>query len=413
MGLPIINLSLLPVFPANVVGSGPIVITKAGLTYTFDWDIATFSENPAPDTTQTLLLGYSPSTGAAELYPLAGIQSGFEITASQIIDSTATGRAVLTGDAVAGRTALGLGPIATLNVGAGLAAGGGDLSLGNTAVTPGIYVRATVTVDQQGRITAAASNSNSADVPRSYLAGLALSNNVTDATNDIDIAAGICRSAANANDLTLPAANVKQIDVAFSEYVSIGTASGGRASADNLTGAKWFNVFLIGGAGKNDQGFFATSASPTLPSGFTYSRRIGSVYWTGSAIKSFTQTGDTVHWTSPPLDVNVSNLAGTTTAYTLTTPTGFKCLAILNIAVGDSTGAIRVYIHSPDNADEAASATAAPLSTSWVVVTTATSTGPAQIMTGTASNIRAVSNDTATTLAIATLGYIDRRGRDD
>jgi hypothetical protein len=256
--------------------------------------------------------------------------------------------------------------------------------------------------------------SASGTLPRSYLTGLALSNNGADATNDIDIASGICRASDNAADLTIAATHVKQIDVVFAEYSVIGTASGGRDSADNLTGAKWFYAYLIGGSGKNDQAFFSTSASPTLPSGFTYSRTIGSVYWTGSTVKAFTQTGDVFHWTAPALDVDVTNLGGSTTGYTLTTPTGRKCLAILNITVGDGTAATRVYVHSPDNGDDAASATANPLATTWVIVNTANSShGAVQIMTGTTSNIRAVSSDTSTTLKIATLGFIDRRGRDD
>lgn len=164
MALPIINLSLIPTFPARVFGSGPVTIVKTGLDITIDWDISTFSTNPAPDTAQALLLGYSPSTGAGELYPLAGIQSGFQITASQIIDSTATGRAVLTGDATAGRTALGLGPIATLNVGSGLSSSAGALLLANTAVTPGTYTLATITVGADGRVTAASSGALAAGI---------------------------------------------------------------------------------------------------------------------------------------------------------------------------------------------------------------------------------------------------------
>lgn len=412
MALPIINLSLLPVFPANVVGSGPVTVEKAGLTYTFGWDVTAYSLNPAPAVPDVDILGYNTATGATERYDLSALVPAFSITASQISDSTATGRSVLTGSAVDGRTALGLGAVAQLAVGTGLTSSGGALLVSETGVSAGAYSNPSITIGADGRITAAASGV--VTLPRSYLAGLRLSNNGTDATNDIDIAAGICRSSANANDLTLAATNVKQIDVAFAEYVSIGTASGGRDSSDNLTGAKWFNVYVIGGSGKNDQGFFSTSASPTLPSGFTYSRRIGSIYWTGSTIKAFTQTGDMVHWTAPLLDVDVSNLGGTTTSYTLTTPTGVKCQAIVNITVGDGTAAVRIYVHSPDNADDAASATATPLASAWVVVNTAnSSSGPHMIMTGTTSNIRAVSSDTNTTLKIATLGYVDRRGRDD
>jgi len=71
MALPIINLSLIPVFPANVVGDGPIVVTKAGLTYTLGWDITTFGTNPTP-AASSLTLVYNPESGSAELINISG-----------------------------------------------------------------------------------------------------------------------------------------------------------------------------------------------------------------------------------------------------------------------------------------------------------------------------------------------------
>ncbi|MDO9364667.1 MAG: hypothetical protein Q7T60_17195 [Sphingopyxis sp.] len=108
MALPIINLNLIPVFPANVLGDGPIDITKSGLTYTFSWNITAFAENPAPSFPNVQFLGYNSATGSTELYNVSSLVPSFQITASQISDSTLTGRTILTGDAVAGRSALGL-----------------------------------------------------------------------------------------------------------------------------------------------------------------------------------------------------------------------------------------------------------------------------------------------------------------
>lgn len=77
MGLPIINLSLVPTFPARVFGSGPIVITKAGLDYTFSWDASTYSINPVPSG-MSYVLSYDPSTGATELIPVSGVAADWD-----------------------------------------------------------------------------------------------------------------------------------------------------------------------------------------------------------------------------------------------------------------------------------------------------------------------------------------------
>lgn len=77
MGLPIINLSLIPTFPARVFGSGPVVITKAGLDYTFGLDVSTYSLNPAPSG-MAYVLSYDPSTGSTELIPVGGVAADWD-----------------------------------------------------------------------------------------------------------------------------------------------------------------------------------------------------------------------------------------------------------------------------------------------------------------------------------------------
>lgn len=165
MALPIINLSVVPLFPAHVVEDGPIVITKSGATYTFGWDPSRLYSNPAPsDPSLIQVVGFNPVAGISERYPLSAIQGGFQITAAQISDSSTSGRGVLTGTAAAGRTALGLGDIVTLNAGAGLTASGGNLVIANSGVSAGSYPNANITIGADGRITAATSGSGAGDV---------------------------------------------------------------------------------------------------------------------------------------------------------------------------------------------------------------------------------------------------------
>lgn len=244
-------------------------------------------------------------------------------------------------------------------------------------------------------------------LPFGYYAGLTLSNNATDATNDIDVAAGAARDAADGMNLTMSATCVKQIDVAFAEYSSPGTASGGRDSTDNLTGAKWFQVFLIGGSGKNTQPFISTQTAPTYPSGFTHRRRIGSVYWTGSTLRGFIQTGKLFSWLLPPaLDIDTSTLTTTPTSFTISTPLNYVVRALGNLYVFNSGAAGLVYARSPDQTSVATSQTATPLATVASNTNTIHS-AQAHVLTNTSSQINLVASAASTTARWATLGWED------
>jgi hypothetical protein len=158
-------------------------------------------------------------------------------------------------------------------------------------------------------------------LPRGYGTGIQLSNNTSDATNDIDFSAGTVRDDSDTANLTLAATNVKQLDVEFAEYSTIGTPSGGRAAADNLTGAKWFYCWVIGGAGKNTQGFFSTSATPVLPTGFTWKAYRGRIYWSGSTIRAFVQVGrNRFDWVVEAADWDVINPGTSAVNRTVTAP---------------------------------------------------------------------------------------------
>ena len=247
-----------------------------------------------------------------------------------------------------------------------------------------------------------------AGLPRGYLAGLTLANNVTDAVNDIDVAAGAARDDANGNDLITTATIVKQIDVVFAEYAAPGTPSGGRASADNLTGAKWFHVFMIGGSGKNTQPFFATSLSPTLPTGFTFKRRIGSVNWTGSTILAFKQDGDEFLLNTPVADINTSTLSTTAVLFAVTVPDGVKVRAIVDFSMFHATSSA-VLISSPDQAD-----TAPAVNGIATMMSVNAYSGSGKIVrTDTSRRIRARASAASTNLFGTTNGWLDRRGRDD
>jgi hypothetical protein len=240
-----------------------------------------------------------------------------------------------------------------------------------------------------------------------HLSGLGLANNASDATNDIDVAPGAARDDADTGDLVLAATVVKQIDVAFAEYVAPGTPSGGRDSTDNLTGAKWFDVYVIGGAGKNAQPFYTTSATPTLPSGFTRKRFIGSVLWMGSFLKGFVQFGSRFLFLAPPaLDIDAT-IGASATNYTLAVPRNRRVTALLNLYVFNGSSAAVVYARAPDQADDGPSQTATPMP-SMAASTGAIASGQVQVLTNTSGQVTLRAQNASTLVRASTIGWIDQ-----
>lgn len=195
-------------------------------------------------------------------------------------------------------------------------------------------------------------------LPYNHLGGLTLSNDTTDATNDISIAIGSARSSVNVVDgaastlpsdqidLELPVSIIKQLDVAWAQdnynpidAVSGGDRSGGRSSSA-IANTTW-HVFLIGGRNVKTDILFHDSVTQSsilaeLRMGYTAYRRIGSIVRTGGAIKAFTQFDDRFLWTTPPLDFDTQAPGTSAVTATLTVPTGIVVEA--DVSVGLYTG---------------------------------------------------------------------------
>lgn len=246
--------------------------------------------------------------------------------------------------------------------------------------------------------------------PRGYVDGFIMSNNGSDANNDLDIAAGSCRDDGNAANITLAASITKRLDATW----TAGTNQGGLDTGSEAN-STWYHVFVI----RHPTTFvvdvlFSTSASaPTMPSGYTQKRRIGAVYNDGSGnLLAFVQHGDLFYWKTPILDVDVSNLSTTEVEYALTVPTGVRVRA--NFTAETSTTARMIYIHPTDVTDQAPSETAAPLSTLDYVSSGGgvfAASMDMWMLTDTTGKIaaRAESNGT---LRVATRAWIDARGKD-
>jgi hypothetical protein len=249
----------------------------------------------------------------------------------------------------------------------------------------------------------------SAQLFRSYLAGLRLANNGTDAEHDIDIAVGEARADDDTDDIALGTLLTKRIDAAW----VVGNNEGG-LDTGTVTTTRWYHVFLIKrpDTGVVDALFSLSATTPTLPANYTKQRRLGAVLTNGSSnLVAFSQRGDEFLWAVPVLDVNATNQGTSAVLQALSVPAGVQVEAIYNLR----TSAVAVYISAPDASDQAPSASgAAPLS-SAANAGAAMVHGPSRVRTNTSSEVRSriAASGAGENFQIATLGWVDRRGQDD
>jgi hypothetical protein len=265
--------------------------------------------------------------------------------------------------------------------------------------------------------TSAAPSWGTTPVPRAYLAGLAVSNNGSDATNDIDIAVGVCRDKDNSATITLASALTKQLDAVW----AVGTNAGMRATGAAITDTT-YHIFAIL---RPDTGVVDIAADTSITganiaantnAAYTKIRRIGSIVRTGGAIKAFSQNGDEVLWSAAALDLNAVPNSTTAANATLTVPVGIKVEALFRAQLTDATtSGIAVLFSSPDESDQAASETAAPGASIVSVGAGPAISGHFRVRTNTSAQIRyrMETADVDADVQISTYGYIDRRGRDD
>lgn len=316
--------------------------------------------------------------------------SGFELVDLQTPGALTVSAFIQTllddANAAAARATLGAAPTSrAINTGAGLS-GGGDLSADRTLSANPSYFKGA-------------------------LFGLTLANNGSDATNDIDIAAGLAVDDGSAAFMVLAAGLTKRLDAAW----TVGTNQGGLDTGSIANDV--YHVFLIRrpDTGVVDVLFSASATAPTMPTNYTQKRRIGAFIRASGAILAFQQNGDAFLLKGPVLDVTATNPGTSAVLRTLSVPDGVRVEALLNVVLDQDSANAVVYFSSPDQNDAAASGTAAPLSQ----LSTQTSTGALitsgqlRVWTNTSAQIRTrnSASDAAQILYIATTGWVDNRGR--
>lgn len=265
--------------------------------------------------------------------------------------------------------------------------------------------------------TAVLTASNLADIGtlKGLLFGMTLSNNGSDATNDIDIAAGSCIDSTGARFL-VGSALTKQLDATW----AAGTNAGGKMSAAAIANTT-YHVFAIlkDSDGTVDYGFDVSATAPTMPSGYTYFRRIGSIVRVSAAILGFVQVGDEFRLKVPVADIPIAATLGTSaiTQALASVPIGIQVQAIVALTIVDvsPTSNFTLLATPLDTTDTAPSSSlfSLRLGNTNSATVFGSQTAEFRIRTNTSAQVRLrVDVSSADNYAGGTtLGWIDTRGR--
>lgn len=261
---------------------------------------------------------------------------------------------------------------------------------GYVTVVNGVYQTPTA-ADMAGRM------------PKGHIWGLVLSNNGADAVNDIDISAGEARDSTNAVDMVLGSALTKRLDAAW----VVGTNQGGldTGTVANNTYHVWLIERTDGTVA--DVLFSLSATAPTMPTNYTYKRRIGSIMRAGATIIPFTQWGDQFLHTTVAFDIISTTLGTTASLFTLRVPTGIKVLAQIWSESIKAAAIPQIYISSPDSTDQ----DAAGMYSIFSISSGLYGFGQLLVRTNTSAQIRARSQLVSTSMDIVTIGWFDDRGR--
>ena len=249
---------------------------------------------------------------------------------------------------------------------------------------------------------------------RGSLSGLTMANNATTPATVINTSAGVANSDDSSTLMSLVAFS-KNADAPW----AVGSGNGCLDSGSSLVANTWYHLFVIArtDTGVVDQLCSTSATAPSLPSNYTKKRRIGSFKTDGATdILAFTQLGDEFLWATAKSDVAVTNPGTAAVLRTLSVPTGIKVVAKFNIGTqaGTSNSDARVYVSSPDQTDQAVSATS--LNAGSISTGAASQVfGQMLVRTSTAAQVRTRNAATTadTSLFIGTVGWVDHRGQYD
>lgn len=244
------------------------------------------------------------------------------------------------------------------------------------------------------------------------ITGCTIANNGSDATNDIDFAAGTATDSTNTFYMTLGSTLTKRLDATW----AVGNNQGGLFSGAIANTTYHAFIILRPDTGVVDAGFDTSVVAANRPASYTYFRRVGSFIRTGGAIKAFHQYRDFFYWDTIASDIAATNPGTSAVTATLTLPTGVAFNAMLAVNLVDATpsGVNRILVSSLDQADATPNDSNKATALAWDGGSAgAAGSGYTQVFTNTSAQVRYRLAATAAdiTAFITTIGWIDGRGR--
>lgn len=239
--------------------------------------------------------------------------------------------------------------------------------------------------------------------PPGHLSGLVISNNGSDPTNDIDIAAGAARDSTNAQNIILASALTKRLDAAW----AVGTNQGMLDTGVVGNGTYFLWIIKRSDTGVVDVLASLSSSAPTMPANYDYKRKLrGVIIRSGGAILGFSQVGDSFWWNDPILDVNTT-IGASSVSYTMRAAP--LSIAIVTGFATKSAATPIVYIRPLTATDSAPSDSAAPLTTiGHPGVAGGIGRQQFQVPVDSSSQFAARANQAGVTIILSCVGYIDK-----
>jgi len=243
------------------------------------------------------------------------------------------------------------------------------------------------------------------------IGGVGLSNDSGSPNTVLDIAAGSATASSSAYIMTLSGAYTKS-----TAAWAVGSGNGA-LDTGSVAASTWYHVFLIA---RSDTGvvdilFSINATAPTMPTSYSYKRRLGSFRTDASShILAFTQHGDEFDWTKPTTDQNAVDIAFTLNTLTLASvPTGVvvNALFVANISKSSATPSAAIIPLTETG------------TTTWnmppgrynltVEVAGGNAVGEFNIPTNANQQIGAYASGGDVVLNVVTHGWIDTRGKNN